>query len=176
MSKTSFISQDNPQALRNPWVLGWLGLLAFVVLVNVVFITVSFKTSPGLVDPDYYEKGRDHEQNMQKKMAARAALGWNTSFRFGADPVMGQESLLVVTAKDRDNQPIERANVEIRAYRPSDSAADFQVATTEAGDGQYHAFLNFPLKGIWELDFVVSKGEDRLSSNHRLIVRAPDAQ
>ena len=49
------ISQDNKQAMRNPWLLGWLGILAVVITVNIIFIVTAFKTYPGLVDDDYYD-------------------------------------------------------------------------------------------------------------------------
>ena len=52
------ISQDNPNAWRNPWVLGWLALVAVVLVVNAVMITIAFVTNPGLVTEDYYEKGQ----------------------------------------------------------------------------------------------------------------------
>ena len=39
------------------------------------------KTNPGLVEEDYYEKGRYHDANYQKKMTARSRLGWNISLQ-----------------------------------------------------------------------------------------------
>ena len=60
------ISQDNPKALKNPWVIGWLLLVAVVLAVNIGFISLAFITNPGLVDKNYYEKAEDYEENLVK--------------------------------------------------------------------------------------------------------------
>ena len=101
-----FISQDSKQALRNPWVLGWLGLLVFVVLVNVVFIVTAFKTSPGLVDKDYYEKGRDVEKNFLKKQQAKSRLGWEISLNLPESIVVAEKTTFSINVVDASGMPL----------------------------------------------------------------------
>ena len=74
-----FLSQDNKQAFRNPWVIGWISAILLVIAVNVVFIFTAAITNPGLVEADYYEKGQDHEKNFRSKQAMANELGWQMS-------------------------------------------------------------------------------------------------
>jgi nitrogen fixation protein FixH len=51
------ISQDNPKALQNPWVLGMLLFLVVFLSANAIFIYLAFKSPPNLVVEDFYERG-----------------------------------------------------------------------------------------------------------------------
>ena len=154
------ISQSNPNAWRNPWVIGWILLVVIVLVVNIAMISLAFITNPGLVTEDYYEKGQDHEQNINKKIAARNALGWTFSTDFPTSPVMKHNELYRLNAVDKYGKPLTGAEVSITAYRPSDSEADFKVLMIETLPGLYEAKINYPLKGIWELTIILTRGED----------------
>ncbi len=164
------ISQDNKQALRNPWVLGWLLLLVLVLTVNVIFIVTAFYTSPGLVERDYYEKGRDHEENVRKKLAARSALGWEMHLDVPEKAQLGVVAPYRLTVVDRVGQPLKGAVVTLQAYRPADAAADFDLSMSETMAGQYQAEIRFPLKGIWDLKVRIAHKEDSYDIEQRIIV------
>ncbi|MCW9025641.1 MAG: FixH family protein [Gammaproteobacteria bacterium] len=157
---SSFISQSNKQAMRNPWVLGWLGLLAIVLVVNIGMISTALITSPGLVEQDYYEKGRDHEENFLKKQAARNALGWNFKLDVPAKILLGQSAILRFSVVDKVGVPLDDIKVDVKAYRPSDVTADFNVVMDSFAPGQYQTKVNFMLKGIWELKVKVTQGSE----------------
>ena len=156
------ISQDNKQAMRNPWVLGWLGLLVTVVLVNVAFILTAFKTNPGLVKEDYYEQGRYHDDNYQKKMEARNRLGWNITLQTPAKITMGVPGNFSVSVLDKNANPLKGANVTLHAYRPSDAAADHVTEMTAIADGVFQTKLRFPLKGAWDIIITINQGEESI--------------
>lgn len=164
------ISQDNRSAMRNPWVLGWLALLVTVVGVNVAFIVTAFKTTPGLVDEAYYEKGRDHEQNFQKKLEARSRLGWDIRLNPPETITLGKPARYTINVADRIGMPLRDATVMLHAYRPSDAAADMQTTMDKIADGIYQNTLAFPLKGVWDLKVTVSRGEDELEAEQRIKV------
>lgn len=167
------ISQDNKSALRNPWVLGWLTLLVTVLGVNIAFIVTAFKTSPGLVEEGYYEKGRDHEKNFQKKIEARNRLGWDISLQTPEEITLGSQSVYSINIVDKVGMPLRGAMVSLQAYRPSDASADIQTEMQSIADGVYQTSINLPLKGIWDLRVKVQHGEDELEMTRRIIVRAP---
>lgn len=166
------ISQDNKRAMRNPWVLGWLGLLVVVVLVNVIFIATAFNTSPGLVDEDYYEKGRYHDANYQEKMAARNRLGWNIRLQLPGSIKQGQAVNFSVNVVDRIGNPLKDARVTLHAYRPSDASADMQTDLERIAEGVFQSKLSLPLKGIWDINITVTQGEESLKSSRRVNVQA----
>ncbi len=164
------ISQDNKQAMRNPWVLGWLSLLITVVGVNIAFIVTAFNTSPGLVDKDYYEKGRYHDNNYQKKLEARNRLGWNISLQTPKTIVLGQPGNFSVNVSDRVGNPLKGATVTLQAYRPSDANMDMATELEPIADGVFQNKIQLPLKGIWDLNITVTQGEETLEISRRINV------
>lgn len=170
-----FISQDNKQAMRNPWVLGWLGLLVTVLAVNVIFIVTAFKTTPGLVEDDYYEKGRDVEQNFHKKMEARNRLGWDIKLQAPAEILVGQAYTYHVNIVDKVGMPVKDVSVGMQAYRPSDANEDIRMPmeAVSGASGVYQVRLALPLKGIWDLKVQVASGDDELDISRRISVVAP---
>lgn len=168
-----FISQDNKQALRNPWVLGWLGLLIFVVLVNVVFIVTAFKTTPGLVDKNYYEKGRDVEKNFLKKQQAKSRLGWEISLNLPDAIIVGEQATFSINVVDASGMPLRDVSVKLQAYRPSDASADFNSDMDKVAEGVFQTRLNLPLKGIWDIKVVVKQGDEELELSRRINALAP---
>jgi len=174
MNKNSFsqkisqkISQENPKALKNPWVIGWLILVAVVLSVNIGFISLAFITNPGLVDKDYYENAEDYEENLVKYRTARAALGWSYQSAFPNNPVLNSKTLYRLTMVDKAGLPLTAANVKIMAYRPSDASADFTVKLAEIDAGIYEGHITYPLKGIWEITTVVVRGDDKYDFTRR---------
>lgn len=166
------ISQSNKKAFRNPWVIGWLVLILVVLAVNVGMITTAIVTNPGLVEQDYYERGRDHEQNYIKEKKTKTALGWQLSFLPGEELVVGRENMFRLSAVDRAGQPINGAEVTLLAYRPSDVDADFEVPLEEVAPGVYQGKAMFPLKGFWDVTANVKKDRNSFDVRRRISVSA----
>lgn len=161
-------SQSNPQALRNPWILAWLGTVVVFLTVNAVFVTFAITTNPGLVDEDYFEKGRDYEQNISKLIAAQDALQWETKLAVPEKIFVTQPDTYRFSAVDARGIPIMDANVQLTAYRPSDADADFVVPLNQVAPGQYQATINLPLPGIWDLKIQVLNGEEHFEMTRRV--------
>ncbi len=160
-------SQSSKRAWKNPWVIGWLLLLSVVLVVNAGMITLAFVTGPGLVDKNYYESGRDFEQNRLKRIAARNALGWTAHLDMPEEDRRGTGAVYRFSAVDRVGVPVDNLEVRIDTYRPSDVNADFSVQMERYAPGMYQSELKFPLKGHWEITLSVKQGEE----NHVLIKR-----
>lgn len=175
MSKTmqhgeSGISQSNKSALRNPWVLGWLALVVVVLAVNVGMITTAVVTNPGLVEENYYERGRDHEQNFLHQQKVRSELGSAVNIDVPSRIVMNRPAFYRFTAVDANGLPVTRAEVTITGYRPSDANADFSVPMKESYPGQYQAEMTFPLKGAWELHVRLERDGEQFEVSRRIDV------
>jgi nitrogen fixation protein FixH len=166
------ISQHNKEARNNPWVIGWLIGLATVILINAIFIVIAFATSPGLVDEDYYETGRKYEENAIKMMEARNALQWQLQLNLPAEIRMGQDSDVHFTIVDVRGMPLRDAQVEIVSFRPSDADADFVTQMEEVAPGLFGATLNFPLKGVWDLNMTITRDGDTYDYSKRISVAA----
>ncbi|HEY0721660.1 MAG TPA: FixH family protein [Gammaproteobacteria bacterium] len=156
------ISQSSKRAFRNPWVLGWIALVVIVLGVNIAMISLAVTTNPGLVDKDYYEKGRDFENNVQKQIAAHNALGWSGRLDTSGQPRRGQTTPMRFSVVDNKGLPISNLKMTLVSYRPSDVSADFNVDMKEFAPGLYQADVSYPLKGLWEVTVRVDHNEQRL--------------
>jgi len=50
--------------------------------------------------------------------------------------------------------------MEVIAYRASDARQDFTTVFRETSPGNYQGYINFPLKGYWELRIRSKRGEE----------------
>lgn len=133
-------------------------------------IGLAFISNPGLVDEDYYETGRKYEQNAIKMMTAREALQWQVQLGLPEAIRMQTPTDIHFTVVDNRGVPLHDAKVELISFRPSDSDADFTTPMEQVVPGLFGATLSFPLKGIWDLNFIVSHYEDKLEYSKRIAV------
>ncbi len=173
MINKNTISQSNPKAFKNPWVIGWIALVATVIAVNIGFISLAFVTNPGLVDKNYYDNAQDYEENLIKYRAARAALGWSYQADYPNNPIINKKMLYQITVVNKVGQPLLNAQITINAYRPSDANADFKTPLTEIGNGIYQGHIRFPLKGIWEVTTIIKHGDDKYDFSRRASIVTP---
>jgi len=166
-------SQSNNEALRNPWVLAWLGVVVAFLSVNGLFVVLSITSNPGLVVENYYEQGRVYEQNAIQLFAARNALRWETKLEIPERILAHSPGTYRFAAVDARGISITDADVQLTAYRPSDAGADFITRLEPLAPGLYQAVIDLPLPGVWDLNIHVSHGEDVYQQSHRITVHAP---
>lgn len=167
-----FISQSNKRALRNPWVLSWIALVVIVLGVNIAMITLAVTTNPGLVDKDYYEKGRNFENNVHKQIAARNALGWSGRLDIADQLNRNKPAAVRFSIVDDKGLPLSGLKVALVNYRPSDANADFISDLKEFSPGQYETTVSYPLKGLWELTLRVTQQDQQFDMLTRRITIA----
>lgn len=165
-------SQSNSEILRNPWGLTFLGIMATFITVNVVFIIVAFVSSPGLVVENYYEAGRAYEKNALKMLAAtQNTRMWETRLDMTRNVFIGRENAIRFTAVDQRGLPIDKANVQLVAYRPSDADEDIITQMNEIAPGLFEAVVTFPLKGIWDVNIKLQQGNNKFELAKRISVK-----
>lgn len=159
------ISQSNKSGLRNPWVLGMLGLIAVVLAVNITFIWFTMKEGRSeLVERDYKTKDRKSNDMLLRELREQQALSWQTEIKKPQSIVAGAPAAYEIGIVDRDGKPVS-GMLEVEAYRASDASKDFTTAFKEVAAGRYQGYITFPLKGYWELHIHVQRGEDRFGVN-----------
>lgn len=167
------ISQSNTQAMRNPWFLAMLGLVAIFLIVNIIFIVFAVTSNPGLVADDYYEQGREYEKNVITRLAARNRLNWETKMEVPKQIYTNRPDIYRFSAVDSRGVSITNADVRFIIYRPSDASADFEKPVEQIAPGLYQTQLDFPLPGIWDINLKVTHGEDVYHQAHRISVLTP---
>lgn len=156
------------QAWRSPWVIGWVALVAVVLLANITMIYLAMNNNPGLVVEDYYERGQDHEKTMLERM--RNNPGWEMHIDPPSSLVQGTNATFNFSVRDSSGQPITPGRVTLYAYRPSDARMDFSTPMRIAGAGSYRTEVSFPLKGVWDLLFSVESGTEEYNAALRINV------
>jgi nitrogen fixation protein FixH len=161
------ISQENPQALRNPWVLGMLVFLVVFLTANAVFIYLAFKSPPNLVVEDFYERGEAYEQT-RERIEAEKALGWSGLLMVPTTSRVNQLQTYEALITGKNSAGLLLDSVTLFAYRPSDADADFEIAMQKSGHGSYVADVSFNLPGTWDLIVEAERGNDKFSITRRI--------
>jgi hypothetical protein len=87
-------------------------------------------------------------------------LAWQTEIKNPKSVVVGTPTAYEIGIMDREGVPVS-GNMEVIAYRGSDASKDFSTTFKEVAPGRYQGYINFPLKGFWELHIRVQRGEER---------------
>lgn len=154
------ISQSNKSGLRNPWVLGMMALIAVVLAVNATFIWFTMKEGRStLVERDYKTKDRKSNELLLSELREKQALAWQTEIKKPKSIVMGTPTSYEISIKDREGAPVS-GTLDVIAYRGSDASKDFTTTFKEVAPGRYRGYINFPLKGFWELHIRVQRGDE----------------
>lgn len=158
------ISQNNKSGLRNPWVWGMLVLITIVLVVNATFIWFATKdTRSTLVERDYKTKDRKSNEEELSELRAKQALAWQTEIKRPQVIIMGVPTLYEIDIKDKAGSPVSGL-MEVDAYRASDASKDFTTDFREVALGRYQGYVNFPLKGYWELHIRVQRGDEKFGT------------
>lgn len=166
-------SQSSPQGRYNPWVIGWFALIGIFLSVNAVFVVFAVTSNPGLVVNDYYEQGRQYEKNAIKLLAAQQRLRWESKLEVPETITLNQADTYRFSVVDARGLPLNNADVQLQAYRPSNANADFTTTLQAIGPGLYQGSLSFPLPGIWDLNVKIRHGANELEIVRRLSVNEP---
>lgn len=164
-------SQSSKRAWRNPWVIGWIGLVVVVLGVNITMITLAVTTNPGLVNDEYYERGRTFERRFHQRLQERNTLGWQSNLDLPQPITLGSVQAYRFHVTDQVGQPLQHAEVQFSAYRPADATADFVRPLMETAPGRYEAEFAFPLKGLWDVIVHVRQGDKSYDVARRINVQ-----
>jgi len=151
---------------KNPWFLGILALVAAALAATIWMALIAGATSPGLVSEDYYDRGKNHFNEMPKQQEAQ----WRLSLMAPEKPAVGKSQLYRFYAVTSDGKPVNNGVVTLQAYRPSDANADFNVTMRRSDTGTFTALIAFPLPGTWDLIAQIEFGGQKYDVTQRLFV------
>ena len=159
------------KASYSPYIWSVLALFAIVFSVNFAFFTVARDTSPGLVTEKYYRYGQQQNKiDLQYRM--QKERGWNVELEVGDSIQANQPTLITLIVTDKYAQPVSHGHAELRAYRPSDAKADVLLNLEETNKkGVYQAEFALPTPGIWDMNLLFAKDEDKHMLNQRVVIQ-----
>ena len=163
------ISQENNQALKNPWVLGVIGFLLVVISVNSFLIYMAFKQPPNLVVDNFYERGKAYAMK-EAAVEQEKLLGWSGVVMAPPETRVNQRQPYEVLIQGKNSVALTLDSVTLFAYRPSDMTADFSVPMNQMSAGRYSADITFELPGNWDLIVEAKSGEDEFLITRRIYI------
>ncbi len=145
----------------------FFAFFAVIVAVNVFYIYISQKSWRGVVTQDSYQKGINYNEvilqaKQQKKMAWKVVTKYQR-----LDEKNGEFG---VKLSDKNSAPINDANIRANFRRPTQDGFDFN-APLVFFNGSYRAKVSFPLKGQWDVELVISRGEEVFQEVKRYIIQ-----
>lgn len=156
-------------ALQSPWIIAWISMIVIVLAVNATMIYLAFRTNPGLVVDDYYERGQEFERTLISKLERDP--GWLMKTDIPRDVYVDEDVVVRFFVVDQAGRPIVPDRVHFHAYRPSDADSDFALPMEDEGNGRYVAHVRFPLIGVWDTLVSVRHGEDEYNTAQRIDVK-----
>ncbi len=166
---TAPVANTKQVAWRNPWVLGWVGMILLVLLANTVMITMAVVTSPGLVTEQYYDKGQNYAGYLERKAQA-AQLGWEVKLHVPESLSAGVPGQLTLVGVDQRGVPLQLDQARIHFYRPADAALDFAQPMRVVRRGSYAAEMTLPQPGVWDVIVSLDQAGRQFELAQRLFV------
>ncbi len=159
-------------AWKNPFIIGWVGILILVVTVNFFMVGMAIVTSPGLVMENFYEKGK----NLGTVIARRnrmEKIGWQMDLVMPT-LISGQNKTLQLNVMDKEGVAFDVDSAVLYFFRPSNKKYDGKVEFKNYNKvGQYRSSINLPLKGYYQIVVEIKKGEDMMQLGKKIMVKEP---
>jgi len=131
-----------------------VAFFATILAVNGVMVWLALGSFPGMISPDAYREGLAYNRTLAAREAQRA-LGW----RVQVDATgQGLSRRLEARFADRGGVPLRRMAVTAMLKRPVTRGADQAIGFIEVLPGIYHAEVEFPLPGHWQLELKARRG------------------
>jgi len=142
-----------------PWAI--VGFFAFFMVLLSNFAWIAFHTYPGQVTEEAYKKGLAYN-NAIASADAQAKLGWKTTLQ---TTQKNNDVGLVFTLLDASGQPIDNAEVSVRASRVTQAGHDVQITLKPNAKGAYSGTMKLDWPGAWELRISATRGADNFQQS-----------
>jgi hypothetical protein len=158
-------------ALR--WPIGISLVLASVVALNIWVAIKAGSDQSFAIEPDYYRKAVAWDSAMAQDRA-NLKLRWHITAVLS--PVIHDTATLRASITDASGVPVSGADVRVTAMfnARANEAVSMRLAPA-ASDSAYEAVLAVAHRGVWELRFLVTRGDERFTINTRVEALAASA-
>ncbi|MBI1407115.1 MAG: ferredoxin [Caulobacter sp.] len=167
MSQVSPPPADNGDGFR---ITGWhvlIGVVAFfaiVIAVDVLFITMAFRTFSGEVASNPYEAGLAYNRTLAEERA-QASLGWSVAM------TRPDDATVEIAIHDREGRPVSGLSGEAVFDRPATETGRKIVAVRVAGPGLYRLTVPDP-SGAWDIRATLKRSDgQQFKVEQRLVWR-----
>jgi hypothetical protein len=166
-------------------VIAVFGLLAAGIMVIVVFLVIPrFSNGPGFgpgrmmgggqgqapgglaaVTADGKALPTDPESQLPDGTAAQKAGSLNVSLALSPYPPVGfQTTNFDVTLTDANGQAVTDATISLDLTMPGMWMPPNNLEAQNTGDGGYHATGRFTMRGLWQIEVIIQRGNEKQSA------------
>ena len=142
-----------------------VSVCVLVLAATIGTIVVGSGSFEGIVVDKPYETGLQWDEARQN----RENLGWSIVLK-QATYKTGKNDLILML-RDKSGSLLSDAIVAVAVSRPSTRAFDKTYQANAQPDGQYHAAIDLPLYGNWDVTIDVSRKNDRTSFDKTIYVK-----
>ncbi|MEM7445188.1 MAG: FixH family protein, partial [Pseudomonadota bacterium] len=148
-----------------PW--AFVGFFLVVVAANGIMLSFAISSFNGLSTDGAYDRGLSYNEVLAEE-AAQDALGWRLAA--GAVPLGDGVIDVQLQAFDEQDRPVMDAVISVLVSRPISDDHDFTIELSHRGEGLYGEQVSVPLEGFWNLRMDITRGDDRLRADARVLV------
>lgn len=139
-----------------------------VVTVNIGYIVISKKSFNGVATQNSYNKGLKYNQTLAKKKD-QEKLKWKINIKI-SQAGKNQKDIKIFV-KDKDNNNIENAKVNVRFIRPTYEGIDFNADFDQQKNTNfYQKLVTFPALGVWDFEISLTKDNDNYKTKKRFVI------
>ena len=149
-----------------PWI--YVGLLGFVIGVNLLMAYFATSTFNGISTENAYEKGLTY--NSVIAMAQKQQdLGWTANLV--VEPTGAGHAVHVsATYQDKDGKALESLDVRALISRPTVAGSDQKLVLEPKGKGIYAADVDLAMGGQWDVDVAATSPEGLHQVQKRILI------
>jgi nitrogen fixation protein FixH len=145
----------------------FFAFFAVIIAMNVFYIYLANKSWRGVITKDSYEKGVNYNEVLLQ-VKKQNEMGWKVDARYKS--LNEKTGLLTVKLADKNFTQIRDANIRANFKRPTQEGFDFSVPLVFVKDS-YQAKLSFPLKGQWEVELAIARGDEMFYEVKRYVIQ-----
>jgi len=137
------VTQEKSKWYQQPMVWMVIAIPLSAVIVGAIMMTLSITTFDGLVEDDYYKKGKEINQ-----VLARDEFALSNGVR--ADVRIDDQTGIIVVDLQNSNDYVFPDQMGLSLLHPTQSKQDVKLLLSKGPDGRYYSELLHPLKdGRW---------------------------
>ncbi len=138
-----------------------------IFAVNFTYIYIAKKTLRGVQTQNSYKKGIDYNETIEE-VKKQQQLGWVLDIKYR--PNGKNAGVLSVKLLDKHKNLIRNAKIVANLRRPTQEGFDFKQDFLFENN-QYEARINFPLKGVWDVEIQAFKDDQVFQEVKRYVVQ-----
>lgn len=144
--------------------------IVFFVIIFIAdfsFVYIAKKNWRGVYTEGGYQKGKDYNKTIKAKKE-QESLGWKIDLKY--KKIANNFANLKSCLKDKNNKIIKNAKLKAKITRPTQEGYDF-IVDFMPQNNCYETKVNFPLKGVWDVEIQAFYDKKTFQYVKRYIVR-----